>query len=212
MRQSWLTGILAGAVVGMAAFALLSSRSADAQSPQVHGRVACVNVVYIFNEYQRQKDLTEEIADLQLQLQDEDTQRRDRLDKLKAELDALSDQDPTYVERMREMLALQIDYKNWRDLKEADLTREITLWSVRIYGEITAKVAEAAQEQGWDMVLYRGQFEPASTMDPEVIREQIRQTKLIYASDAVDITQSVLDKLNNEYRAQPRVKMMYVPD
>jgi hypothetical protein len=45
-------------------------------------------------------------------------------------------------------------------------------------------------------------------MDPDVIREQIRSLHLLYANPAIDLTQVVLDKLNAEYRAKPRQKML----
>ena len=57
------------------------------------------------------------------------------------------------------------------------------------------------------MVFYRGQFETIS-MDPEVIKEQIRSIQLIYANPSAEITQAVLDKLNAEYRAQPKQPML----
>ncbi len=51
-----------------------------------------------------------------------------------------------------------------------------------------------------------------SWADPEVLKEQIRNNQVLYANDGVDISQVVLDKLNADYRAQPRVKMLYSPD
>jgi Skp family chaperone for outer membrane proteins len=105
---------------------------------------------------------------------------------------------------------MQVDYKNWVELKRADMTREIAVWSVRIYKEIVRSVEDVAQKQGYDMVLYKGQFENVS-MDPEVIKEQIRRIQLLYANSGTNITQSIIDKLNADYRAQPKAKMMQVP-
>ena len=45
-------------------------------------------------------------------------------------------------------------------------------------------------------------------LDPEALREQIRFRKLVYSSEAVDITQEILDKLNAQYRAQPKTQML----
>lgn len=210
MRGTWMTGLVTGVTVGLATFALTRSIQAQAGGTPPTGRIACVNVVQAFNEYQRQKDLTEEMNQLQSQLQTENTQRRQRIDALQAEIDKLDPDDPTFVGRTREMLAMQIDYKNWMDLKQADLSREVGLWSVRIYKEIVKAVGEVARRDGYDLVLYRGEFE-VITMDPEVIKEQIRSTKVLYANPSIDITQVITDKLNADYRAQPRVKMMYVP-
>ena len=211
MKRTWWTGLLTGAVASVAVFAVterISAQNSGAQAPS--GRIACVNVVQVFNDFQRQKDLTEEMEDLKGKLQAEDKQRKQKIDAAEAELAKLDPDDPTYVERTRSLLAMQIDYKNWVDLKQADMTREVGLWSVRIYREIVKATAAIAQKDGYDLALYKGEFEVVS-MNPDEIKQQIRSLQVMYANPAIDISQSVLDKLNADYRAQPRVKMMYVP-
>lgn len=179
-------------------------------APPATGRVATLDVVKVFNEFQRQKDLSEEMKQLQDKLQAENTTRRNKLDEEEASLSKISQDDPTYVARTRELLAKQIEYKNWSDLKQADVTREIALWSCRIYTEIAKAAGDVAQEQGYDIVLYKDEFE-CNTTNPDQIREQIRSRKVIYGSPSVDISQLVLDKLNSDYRAKPRAPMMFVP-
>jgi len=210
MGRTWWVGLVTGAATGLVVLGFAQSLRAQVGGAGPTGRIACVDVVQVFNEFQRQKDLTEEMRELQDRLNEENKQRRQKIDALQAEIDKLDPDDPAYVTRMREMLAMQIDYKNWVDLKQADMSREVGVWSVRIYREILKAVEELARRDGYDLVLYRGQFEPVS-MDPEQIKEQIRSNHLLYASPSVDITQVVTDKLNRDYRAQPRVKMMLVP-
>lgn len=210
MRRTWWTGLLMGAAASVAVFALTERIHAQNAAVSPTGRVACVNVVQVFNDYQRQKDLTEEMEELKAKLQAEDKQRKQKLDATEAELSKLNPDDPTYVERTRSLLAMQIDYKNWVDLKQADLTREVGLWSVRIYKEIVRATEAIARKEGYDLALYKGEFETVS-MNPDDIKQQIRSLQVLYANPTVDISQQVGDKLNADYRAQPRVKMMYVP-
>ncbi len=210
MRQTWLTGIVMSGLVAAAAWALAERSGAQAAKSTATGRIACVNVVVVFNGFQRQKDLTEEMNQLQARLQEENKQRRDKIDALQAELERLNPDDPTYMQRTRDMLAQQIDYKNWVDLRQADLTREVGLWSIKIYREILKATEALAEKEGYDLVLYKGEFEPTS-MDPDTVKDLIRANHVLYAHSSIDVTQAVLDKLNNDYRAQPRPKMMYVP-
>lgn len=192
--------------------ALVASRSLEAQgkAAAASGKVAVLDVVQVFNDYQRQKDLTEEMNEVQGKLQEENTQRRQRIDALQAEIDRLDKEDPTFVTRARELLAMQIEYKNWVDLKQADLTREVGVWSNRVYKEICRTAEAVAKQQGYDLVLYKGKFDE-SIMDPDQVKDQIRSTQVIYAGPQIDLTQAVADKLNADYRAQPRVKMMMMP-
>ncbi len=210
MRQTWLTGIVMSGLAAAAAWALAERSGAQAAKSTATGRVGCVNVVVVFNGFQRQKDLTEEMNQLQARLQEENRQRRDKIDALQAELERLDPDDPTYVQRTRDLLAQQIDYKNWVDLRQADLTREVGLWTVKIYREILKATEALAEREGYDLILYKGEFEPTS-MDPETVKDLIRANQVLYAHNSIDLTQAVLDKLNNDYRAQPRTKMMYVP-
>ncbi|MEW6250869.1 MAG: OmpH family outer membrane protein, partial [Planctomycetota bacterium] len=157
--------------------------------------------------FQRQRDLLEEINQYRSKLQAEDTRRKQEIDKLQAEVDKLDPEDPTAVQRMRQLLQVNIEYKNWREMKQADTGRELGLWSIRIYNEVARAVEDVARRDGYDFVFYKGQFVPQS-MDPEVIKDQIRGNHLLYNHPALEITQAVLDKLNGDYRAQPRQPML----
>ncbi len=210
MTRQQILAVATAAVVGIMAFAVTKNLHAQAAGTPVTGKIACVDVVKVFNEYQRQKDLSQEMTDVQAKLQDENTQRRQKIDALQAEIDKLGPDDPGRTQRMHDLLAMQIDYKNWVDLKQADMSREIGVWSVKIYKEIVKAVEDIAKRDGYDLVLYRGQFESTS-LDPEQIKEQIRSIQILYANNAIDISTVITDKLNADYRTQPRAKMMIVP-
>ncbi len=210
MMQKKSTGLVV--LVGLAVVAgVVLAERINAQGGRRGGCcVACVDVVAIVNGYQRQKDLTDEMSGLENAFKAENDNRMNRLDQADAVLASLAPDDPTYIERARELLELQVDYRNWGTLTQAHMAREVSMWTVRIYRELEEAISVIAQQEGYDLVLYKGQFEPGS-FEPEVIREQIRQRKVLYAHPAVDLTELVLDKLNADYRQQPREKMMYVP-
>jgi Skp family chaperone for outer membrane proteins len=108
---------------------------------------------------------------------------------------------------MREHLAMQVDYKNWGEMAQLNVAREFGIWSTRFYKNLLDATAEIAKRDGYDLVLYKGVYEPTS-YDPEQIKEQIRGQHTLYAADAIDLTQQVLDKLNATYRAQPKQPML----
>lgn len=208
MKRFWLIGLATATVAATAFFTL--NRPVVAQNAAPSGRLAVINVVNAFNEYQRQKDLAEEISQLEQRLQQEDQARRQRLEQKQAELDRINQEDPTYNERAREMLTMTIDYKNWRDVKQADMTREIGLWSARCYREIRDATGAVAKERGVDVVLFAEEFRPES-FEPQAIRAEIEKVEVIYANPAIDFTQAVIEKLNADYRAAPKQSMLQVP-
>jgi outer membrane protein len=209
MRQSWFSGILAGAVVAAVVFSFAPAlRASNAQ--QAPERAAAVNVGTLINEYQRSKDLDEELAQLDADLKAEEEQRRAKIDQLQAEIDRLDPEDPTRVDRTRELLEMQIQYKVWGETKQAHRVREFSLWTTQIYREIIDAVKKVAEREGYDLVLYKDEFQPGS-MEPQAIMEQIRGRKVLYAHPSIEITQTVLDQLNEDYRAEPHKKMLFVP-
>lgn len=204
------SGVLAGCLAVVIVLSVYGGLQAHNGGQAAGMRSACVDVVHIFNEYQRQKDLSEEMKDVQDKLQLEGDQRRRQIDAQQATVNAMSSDDPALVGKMRELLKMQIEYKNWFELKQAEMTREIAIWSANIYSEVLKVVEKIAVQDGYDIVLYRDEFEPLMS-EPEAIREQIRSRKVLYCSPRADITSIVLDKLNADYRAQPRQKMLDVP-
>jgi len=208
MRRTWWMGLFAGIVIAAVTLTAVSGLYAQGRGSS-DCCVACLDVVRIFTEYERQKDLTEEMRVVNQEMQDEEQRRRGQIDSLQATLDAMSPNDPTYVKRQRERLQMEIDYRTWGELMQADMAREIGLWTRRIYGEITNATAEFAQREGFDIVLYKDQPELIG-FDPDAVRDQIRSRKLLYGSPTVDLTQLVLDKLNADYRQQPKTQMLQI--
>lgn len=173
------------------------------------GRIGTLDVVAVFNEYQRQKDLTEEMNSIKGRIEQENQTRRARVEALQATVNSMSPTDPGAVAKTKELLKEQIEFKNWVDMIQADMQREIGLWTAKIYQEVIDATREIAEADGYDVVLYVDEFQPAG-IDPDVVRDQIRQRKVIYANPNISVTQQVLDKLNTKYRAQPRSPMLQV--
>lgn len=206
MRRTWWMGLLAGIVIAAVTLTAVSGLYAQGRGSS-DCCVAYLDVVRIYTEYERQKDLTEEMRVVNQEMQDEEQRRRGQIDSLQATLDAMSDGDPAKVKRHREMFQLSLDYKNWGELMQADMAREIGLWTRRVYDEIMDATEELARREGFDIVLYKDQPELIG-FDPDAVREQIRSRKLLYGSPTVDLTQLVLDKLNADYRQQPKTQML----
>ncbi|MBK9120095.1 MAG: OmpH family outer membrane protein [Phycisphaerales bacterium] len=209
MNRSWWLGIVTGSVVALAVLA--GARELGAyQAAGPSGRVAVVDVIRTLNEFQKQKDLVQQVTAQQQALEAENRTRREKIDLLQAEIERLDPQDPTLPPRMRELLAMQVDYKNWAELSQLNLAREFGLWSIQMYRDLIAAVNAIAQAEGYDLVLYRGEFE-AISMDPEVVRDQIRGNQVLYSATGINITQQVLDRMNTDYRAQGKVQMVPNP-
>lgn len=207
MRKSYWTGIAIGAAVGVV---LASAGALWAQGKGGgSGRVIAVDVVKVFAEYQRQKDLSEEMKNKNDQLQKENQTRREAIETLQTTVDRMNPDDPLYPSKVRDVLQMQIEYKNWFDLNQADMAREVGVWTAKIYNEIVAGAGDMAQKENVDLVVFKDEFKPES-YNVDQIRQQISNRKVLYASGAADYSQQLIEKLNTTYRAQPKTNMLQV--
>ena len=209
MNRSWLTGLLAGLVVFAAVLALTGALWAQGAPPPT-GRVASIDIGMAIAEYQRWKDATEELQQHDQNLKLEEEQRRTRIDALQATVEAMDRNDPTYLKKMSEVLEAKIEYGTWGQVQQAHTSREFALVTDRVYQDILHATAEIARQAGYDLVVYFDQYQRVS-INPDEVRAQVLSRRVIYANAAVDITQLVLDKLNADYRAQPRTPQIYIP-
>ncbi len=208
--HSWRVIVAGGAALGGLLFgAHLLQAQAGPNAGGGAGRVAVIDVVKVFNDYVLQRDLSNELKDAQTRLEAEAKTRQQRIDGLNATVTALDPSDPTYKERVQEMLRMQIDNKVWYDTMQATVTRELSVWSNNIYADIASIVGETARERGFDVVLYKEEFEAGA--DPEAIKERIRRRKVVWSSGNVDLSNDVLAKLNQRYSAQPKTKKLQIP-
>lgn len=200
-----------GIAVGL--FLALPAAWVAAQNKLIGGsKFACVDVVKVFNEYQRQKDLQTEMDQIKAGLQTENDKKRGSIDTLQATLERMDPKDPTYAAKVRELLQAQIEYKNWFDLKQAEMSRQAAIWTGKMYQEIVAAIGEIAGKEGLDAVFYVDEFQlDERTPDMQAIREQIRTRKVFFWSKPADITASVTEKINGAYKIAPKQPMLPAP-
>ncbi|MFH1746705.1 MAG: OmpH family outer membrane protein [Planctomycetota bacterium] len=209
MKRTWLTGLLVG--IGMCTVVFIVTGALQAQSaPQPTGRVACVNVIQVFSEYQRMKDVQEELKQLDARLNTEGESRQKAADDLQATIDVMDREDPTFLKKNAELLEMRIGLRTWAEVKKAHTAREIGLATDRIYRDIIGVCEQIARQAGYDIVLQTQPYQPMS-MSPDEIEAQMQNRKVLFSSEAVDISDLVLRKLNADYRTQPPRPQLYVP-
>ena len=212
MHWNWYR---AGMVLAASAAALflaptLGRANGNQAGSSPRGRTATIHVGQVFDECQRQKDLNDELHKKKVELDDENQRRLAQIDRLKALTDAIDAKDPAKLQEMRKLMSMQLEYKVWFEMQQAELAREVAVWTARIYGDITAACETIAKRDGYDVVLFQEPM-PQLSGDPDAIKAQIRNRVVVYADPRVDVSQAVLDQLNATFRAQPGGPMLNIP-
>jgi len=208
MNRGWSAGVVIG--LGAAALGLMASGGLWAHAtPAPACCVASVNMGQILQEYQRMKDLDEEFKKVRGELAAEERSRQESLNSLEATVSAMDPEDATFKKRMEEWYEATFNYKVWREMRQAALTRELALATDRCYRDVLRIVEETARNSGYDIVLYHSNYQ--AQIDPDAIQQQMLARHVVYVSPSADITQAVLSRLNAEYRSAPPTTQLKMP-
>jgi Skp family chaperone for outer membrane proteins len=186
------------AVMAAVVLFIRSGNAAQKNSP-VPTKVAVVDIVKVFNDYQRTKEINERLNKEQVELQNQRKQKIDRVEALKAQLDSLHPDSKDYYQREKELLELSIELKNFTDIKAEEVKREFRVMTEDIYGEMIKTIESVAKDAGYDLVLYLDLMDIHGDSFPALL-EKIRERKVLYSTKEIDITQNVLDNLNQTYK------------
>ncbi len=198
MRTTVLFLLLIGVAI-LSTFAMSPSSAQVPAAVPAATRVAVCDVVEVFNNYERAKDLTAKLNLRRKGIQAENKKRKNAIDEIGDELNRLKEGGDEYEKRLSEMQRLTIDRKAWLQFQEARALREHHRLTKAMYEEIIKAIEAEAKSKGYDLVIYAERGGLRSTDTPSLLQE-IAQRKVLYFADRVDITSTVLARLNRTYR------------
>jgi len=185
-------------------FALTRSMAQPAPDPAPAAtKVAVCDVVEIFNNYQRAKDLTAKLNERRTAIQTENNERGKKIDDMEDELKALKPGSKEYEGRFNERQRLIIERDAWLKFQETLAIREHHRLTEEMYNEIQDVIAALAKDRGFHIVLFRDPKNLVSQSTAELL-QQINLRKVLYSDNSVDLTEDVLRRLNETYRAAPK--------
>ncbi len=189
--------------VALSAVVLSHSLAQPAAAPAAPTRVAVCDVVEIFNNYQRAKDLTAKLNERRKAIQAENDDRGKKIDDKQEEMKALKKGSKEYEARFNELQRMVLEREAWLKFQETLAVREHHRLTVEMYEEIQKMIGALAKERGVQIVLFRDPENITSQNTAELLR-QIGMRKVLYSDGSVDMTEDTLRRLNEAYRASQR--------
>ena len=186
------------------ALSLLFVASTAALAEERPIRVAVANVPRIFNDIQETKDLDARFQQERQRLAGEEKPKVDEITKLKAEGGNLRPDSPQFDEWRRRYVTAQANYKAWLEVAKADVDWRRKRQTRELYEKIYAATTEYADKNHIDLVL--ADHQPSMTdkeleqIPPEQLPTILNQRRVIYASKAADISDSVIALLDSKYK------------
>jgi Skp family chaperone for outer membrane proteins len=166
-------------------------------------RVAVVNVSTVSARYARTADLEAQFEQQRLSFNEQRNAMQQKIQRLGQSLQQELRPGTPEFEARRKELAMQEAELQWFSEAESQRIERGLAESLRsIYADILAALREVADEQGIDIVLAADQLpeEPAQTTTQ--VRQQIVLQKVLYWNPRMDLTEQVIARVNERYRAQ----------
>jgi len=206
------TGLVALGLAVMAGVFLLNkpTATADARAQASATAVATVNMFEVVRALDEFRQVQERLAGVTEQRQSEINDLTGRIDGKQQELDQLSPESPAYDQLDRELKMLRAE----REARGAILGQFVAEDNARALTELYEKgiqaVQDVAERDGWDVVLHTGQRlgvprNPGVNANQAVpfVEDWIQSRRVIYSGPGVDITQDVVQLMNNRFAAPP---------
>lgn len=207
MRQSLVVVACGGVTllaIGYAVGQVSSSAPAiPASQPHALTRVAVVDLVKVFGEYDAVRDLNTLLKRQREDLATEAGTRRKALEEAEIKLRAYRPDSPDYAAVRRDYRKQAMEFDTWMRVTEEEVKTEECQWMARLYDQSCDVVRRLAESRQIDVVVTSESFNPIVAQDNmDALQSQIRGRKVVYSKSGVDITRDVLSELNREYRAR----------
>ena len=100
-----------------------------------------------------------------------------------------------------------LEFQEWQRYKAEQADIEKSLLMQDLYRQIREAISEMAEIEGYDIVLM-DDSEQELILNPEArisrdgqVRQQIRSKRVLFSKPAVDITEELIERMNNEFAA-----------
>jgi len=207
MDNRWIWTFLPAAAVLAAA---LTERPAPAeQAVRGPGRVAVVDIVKVFNEYEQTKALNMAFEQRRGEIKTEAEKRREVIQDRRKTLEAYKPDQPDYKTIEKEAIHEEIDMQVWLRVQEQEIKNKHKYWLEQTYQKICAAAAKIATDKGFDIILTYEELNAAEIPDSNALKQQIVRRNVIYADAQVDVTDEVLQNLNLDYKSTGGVKISF---
>lgn len=187
--------LLAGAVMRSDSYAQNRPKSFPAT------RVAVCNLVEVFNNYTRAKDVSATFEKQKKEIKAENDKRVKAVEAAELELEGLRPGSKDYQARYNKVQRLKIQHEAWLMYKEMVGRAEHLQLTKEMYSDILKMIGVVAKDRNVDVVLFSQQPDLPSNTHKEFLT-QMSQNKVLYNSDRVDITEEVLGQLNRSYSSK----------
>jgi Skp family chaperone for outer membrane proteins len=191
IKRPFMCILAAAAVIGI---------SSAAQAQQKATGVAVVDVQKAFDALREKTQVEAELTTAADLVKTEDGKRQAKLRELDQDLKIMAVGTPPYEKKQEELERAALDRQVWLQFQQGKLNRERAVRIEAIYKKMIETIGRVAQANGYKLVLFKEQdVNLGSISKPEQISAIIGSRKVLWSSDELDLTDQVVQRLNNDF-------------
>jgi Skp family chaperone for outer membrane proteins len=197
-RTNWPAILLLAVIAGMVGYGTHAQRSPAPLSPTV---LVTVNIEQIFRGLAERSAADASLTQLAEELDAKGVRDREQIDLLKQDLDLYSPDSKQYQDTATRVAQMGYRLQAYREFAVRKLEVEKTRTLRALYAKIKTSIAELARTQGYDVVFVDDTVVdlPTDVTEAETWR-QISARRMLYTNPQRDITQQVLQYMNDAYK------------
>lgn len=162
---------------------------------------AVADVQKIFDSLREKTAVEGQLRSRQERLEQQLASKRNEVAQLRQDLGVLAPGGPDYQEKEDQLRKAAVDLRVWAEVEQQRVVGEQVIQVESLYRKTLDTVAQVARDNGYDIVLYK---EPAPNFDvrePQDLLRLIQLRKVLFAADSIDITEQVVQRMNNAFDA-----------
>ena len=162
-------------------------------------RAAVVDLEKVFEKLEERAAEDTRLTARGAELDSEDKSRREMLENMATDLEVLEPGTQLYTEAEDNYIRKSIEYRAWKEFEFARIEREKGLIFEKLYRRVKDAVKEMAQGK-YDIVLLNDSVKELIRGTDQQIGMQISARRILYAEPSLDITDDLIDRMNNAFK------------
>jgi Skp family chaperone for outer membrane proteins len=172
--------------------------------------VVTIDLPMVFEGLDQRAALETDLAAMRESMRAEETRRQTELDEMQAQWEDIPETDLAARQRMNEEVTLKaLEFNAWRAFASEQLDIEKSILLRDLDRNVQAAIKELSELNGYDLVINDDSGQPLAVdsqakVPREIqVRQQMLARRLLYVNPSVDITDELVERMNNAFAAGP---------
>ncbi len=187
----------------VALVAVLSTQS-TAYAPNRATVTAVVDVMKLYEELQERLEIEAEQQQKMARFQEERQRRVNDINAAQKDLSITPENTAVWETKQDELLTLTAEYQAWGQIQQQRIQREVALRLQALERKMNEAIEATARDNNIDLVLNRRTNIPLNQGNAQQQQQNFNLRMVLYATDQLDITNEVAQRMNNAFRNRQR--------